>query len=191
MEVNLKVTGNSNVLCRIHIGLHFPNFLLVRRVFCFDSIYTEINSQGSNYTWTSVGSVNDLESNRRQAIIWTNDGIVHWRTNVSLGIGIFTHWSRDKTDAISQTIFSNTFSWMITYEFWLQFHWSLFLRVQLTIFRHWLRKWLGAIQATSHNLNQGWLVSQRIYVSLGLNGLIDYTVKSNPNNVNPSISGTI
>ena len=60
--------------------------------------------------------------------------------------------------------FSNGFSWMKLYEFWLKFHWSLFLAVQLTIFQHWFRKWLGAGQATSHYLNQ-------LYASLGLNEL--------------------
>ena len=50
-----------------------------------------------------------------------------------------THWGRDKMAAISQTIFSNAFSWMKMDEFRLRFHWSLFLRVQLTIFQHWFR----------------------------------------------------
>ena len=35
-------------------------------------------------------------------------------------------------DAISQTTFSNVFSWMKMYEYRLKFHWNLFLRVQLT-----------------------------------------------------------
>ena len=50
-----------------------------------------------------------------------------------------THWGRDKMAAISQTIFSNAFSWMEMYEFRLIFHWGLFLGVQLTIFQHWFR----------------------------------------------------
>ena len=40
-----------------------------------------------------------------------------------------THWGQDKMDAISQTTFSNAFSWMKMLEFRLIFHWSLFLRV--------------------------------------------------------------
>ena len=48
-----------------------------------------------------------------------------------------THRGRDKMAAIFQTTFSNTFSWIKTYEFWLKFQWSLFQRVQLTIFQHW------------------------------------------------------
>ena len=50
-----------------------------------------------------------------------------------------THWGRDKMAAIFQTTFSNAFSWMKIYEFWLRFHWSVFLRIQLTIFQHWFR----------------------------------------------------
>ena len=42
-------------------------------------------------------------------------------------------------DAISQTTFSNAFSWMKMHEFRFRFHWSLFLRFELTIFQHWFR----------------------------------------------------
>ena len=66
-------------------------------------------------------------------------------------------------DAISQTTFSNAFSWMKMHQFRLRFHWSLFPRIQLAIFQ-----WLGAGQATSHYLNQLWLIYRRIYASLGL-----------------------
>ena len=45
----------------------------------------------------------------------------------------------DKMAAILQTIFSDAFSWMKIFVFWLKFHWNLFLRVQLTIFQHWFR----------------------------------------------------
>ena len=82
-----------------------------------------------------------------------------------------THWGRDEMDIISQTTFSNAFSWMKMYELRLRFHWSLFLRVQLKIIQHWFRWWLGAVQATSHYLNQWWLYYWRIYASLGLNEL--------------------
>ena len=40
---------------------------------------------------------------------------------------------------ISQTTFSNRFSWVKMYEFRLTFHWSLFQGVQLTIFQHWFQ----------------------------------------------------
>ena len=35
-----------------------------------------------------------------------------------------THWGRDKMDAISQTTFSNAFSWMKVFESRLKFHWN-------------------------------------------------------------------
>ena len=51
------------------------------------------------------------------------------KLGVGVGVGVcLTHWGRDKMDTISQTIFSNAFSWMKIFEFWLKFHWSLFLR---------------------------------------------------------------
>ena len=79
---------------------------------------------------------------------------------------------------VSQTTFSNAFSWIKIYYFWLKFDWSLFLRVQLTIFQHWFRKWLGADLATSLYLNQWWLLYWRIYASLGLNELIFLVIES-------------
>ena len=42
-----------------------------------------------------------------------------------------THLSLDQMAAISQTIFSDAFSWMKSFVFRFKFHWSLFLRVQL------------------------------------------------------------
>ena len=50
-----------------------------------------------------------------------------------------THLPLDKMPAISQTTFSNAFSWMKNFVFWLKFHRSLFLRVQLTINQLWFR----------------------------------------------------
>ena len=78
---------------------------------------------------------------------------------------LLTYWG-DKMAAIFQTTFSNGFSWMKIYEFWLTFHWSLFLWVQLTIFQHW--------SVPSHYLNQWWLDYRRIYASLGLNESIHW-----------------
>ena len=45
----------------------------------------------------------------------------------------------NKIVAISQTIFSDAFSWMKSFVFWLKFHWSLFPSVQLIIAQHWFR----------------------------------------------------
>ena len=52
----------------------------------------------------------------------------------------WTHWGRVKIVAISQTTFSNTFSWTNMYEFRLKFLWNLILRCELRIFRIWLWK---------------------------------------------------
>ena len=54
-------------------------------------------------------------------------------------VSVLTHWSQNKMAYISQTTFSNVFSSMKMFAFWLKFHWSLFLRVQLTKFQHWVR----------------------------------------------------
>ena len=76
-----------------------------------------------------------------------------------------------KMDDISQTIFSNAFSWMKIHEFRLNCPWNLFLMVQLRIFQHWFELWLGVVQEPSHYLNQWCLVYQRIYALLGLSEL--------------------
>ena len=51
----------------------------------FDSNFTEVCSQGSNWQYVRIGSVNGLAPNRRQAITWTNDDPVHWRIYAALG----------------------------------------------------------------------------------------------------------
>ena len=155
---------------------------------------------------TIIAPDNGLSPGRRQAIIWTNAGILligPWGTNFSeiligiqtfsfknvhlnmssakrrpfcLGLNVFkilsqlfkvigfsrwsqacvtcmvisipnysksllalTHRGRDKMAPIFLTTFSNAFSWMKIYKFWLRFHWSLFTMDQLTIFQHWFR----------------------------------------------------
>ena len=51
--------------------------------------------------------------------------------------------------AISQTIFSNAYSSMQSFVFWLKFHWNLFLRVQLIIIK--LTQFTDAyMMSTSH-----------------------------------------
>ena len=42
-----------------------------------------------------------------------------------------THWGRDKMATNFLTTFSNAFSQMKIYKFWLRVHWSFFPRVQL------------------------------------------------------------
>ena len=79
-----------------------------------------------------------------------------------------THWDRDKIDAISQTTFSDAFSWMKMCEFLLRFHWSLFPRIQYCS----IGSDNGLVPARRQAII--WtndLVYQRIYASLGLNEL--------------------
>ena len=52
---------------------------------------------------------------------------------------VLTHLKLDKMAAISQTTYSNAFSWMKMLEFRFNFNWIFFLRVQLTIDQHWFR----------------------------------------------------
>ena len=42
-----------------------------------------------------------------------------------------------KMAAVLQATFSNAFSWMKIFVFWLKFNWNLFLKVQFTISQHW------------------------------------------------------
>ena len=64
-----------------------------------------------------------------------SDAFINCSSTVTqVQLDTLTHWGRDKIDAISQTTFLISFSWMKIFEFRLKFHWSLF---QLTIFQHW------------------------------------------------------
>ena len=46
--------------------------------------------QGSNWQYYRIGSDNGLVPTRRQAIIWTKDGIVYWRIYASHGLDELT-----------------------------------------------------------------------------------------------------
>ena len=116
---------------------------------------------------TIIGSDNGLSPGCRKAIIWTNAGISligplgtnfskipsairtfsfkkiqlkmaseKWRP-FCIGLHVSTHLPLDKMAAILQTIFSDAFSWITSFEFIFKIHWSLFPRVQLTTTQHW------------------------------------------------------
>ena len=107
------------------------------------------------HTMENDGKYSSFTTNKWQPLMTT----IGWFTDIcgSGPVGAVVNSSPpDKMAAISQTTFSNAFSWMKSFVFWFEFHWSLFLRVQLIISRHWFRKWLGAEQATSHYLKQCW-----------------------------------
>ena len=42
---------------------------------------------------------------------------------------LLTHLPLNKMAAISHTIYSDTFVWIKSFEFWLKFHWSVFQSV--------------------------------------------------------------
>ena len=67
---------------------------------------------------------------------------------------LVTHLTLDKIAAISQTTFSDAFSWMRSFVFGFDSHWRLSLRVQLAIHQHWFRYCICTEHATSHYLNQ-------------------------------------
>ena len=49
-------------------------------------------SLGSNWQYVIIGSDNGLAPNRRQAIIWTNEGPVYWRMYASLDHNLLRGW---------------------------------------------------------------------------------------------------
>ena len=117
---------------------------------------------------TIIGSDNGLSPGRRQASIWTNDGILligalgtnfseilieiqtfsFWKNRLKvssakwqpfcLGLNELTHWGPDKMDTSLQTFWNSSSSKKL-YVFWFKFHWNTFPRVQLTIRQHWFR----------------------------------------------------
>ena len=64
-------------------GHHFAGDVL-KLVFLNDSNSAEICPQLSNAQWSSIGTINGLTTFRRQASIWTNDGLVWWHIYLSL-----------------------------------------------------------------------------------------------------------
>ena len=58
------------------------------------------------------------------ALIWYHGMAVH------AGVAL-THWGRDKMAAISQTTFSNAFSWMKVHAFCSKFRWGFATKVQI------------------------------------------------------------
>ena len=89
------------------------------------------------------------------------DNLWHDRASLAVAHKLFqalTHWGLDKMADISQTTFSNAFSWIEIYQFRFIFHWSLFLRVELTIFQHRLR-WLAWRRPGDKPLSEPMLIS--------------------------------
>ena len=97
-------------------------------------------------------------------------GAVHSCENYwNLPLNHLTRWGWDKMAVISETTYSNAFSQMKKYEFWLKFHWSLLLRVQLTISEHWFR--ISEDYLAPNRQQDIILVYWHKHASLGLNEL--------------------
>ena len=71
---------------------HFQTRFLEWKLFHFISNFIEICSHGLNYQSAIIGSNDGLAPNRRQAIIGTKGGIVHWRIYASLGLNELTQF---------------------------------------------------------------------------------------------------
>ena len=68
-------------------GRHiFQLHILEWKCLHFGSNSSEVCSQGFDWQWIGISSVNSLAPNRRQAIIWTSDGFVYWHIYASLGL---------------------------------------------------------------------------------------------------------
>ena len=78
-----------------------------------------------------------------------------------------THPTPDKTATILQTIFSDAFSWMKCFVFWLKFHCSLFPIVQLIIPQHWFRYGLASNRRHAIIWTNADPIHWRIYAALG------------------------
>ena len=61
-------------------------FFFNENIWNFSWNFTELCSQEPNQQQTSIGLDNGLALRKHQAIIWTIDGIVYQRKNVSLGL---------------------------------------------------------------------------------------------------------
>ena len=66
---------------RRHFQVHFVECKLLN----FNHNFPEICSSGCNWQYGSIGSDNGLAPNRRQAIIWINDGLGYWCIYASFG----------------------------------------------------------------------------------------------------------
>ena len=71
---------------RRHFQMHFLEWKLLY----FDSNFTEVCSLGFKSQWAIIGSDNGLVPTRRQAFIWANGGLVHWRIYASFGLNELT-----------------------------------------------------------------------------------------------------
>ena len=96
-------------------------------VFCMMFFLLIPSKSQANHGHHIVASIYEVLYHSIYWFIGLNQHCLHfdcWLAHPPLKLG---HWGRDKIDAISQTIFSNPFSWMKMHEFRLRFHWSFFV----------------------------------------------------------------
>ena len=82
-----------------------------------------------HYPKESILNIDHLFKSKQQHYISSNNNALY----TDFYIGHFlrvTHWNRDKICAVLQKTFSDAFSWMKMFEFWLKFNWNVFQRVQ-------------------------------------------------------------
>ena len=115
-SVNSSPPGqNGRQLDRWHFEMHFSEYKI--KIFWFEfhwRLFLRIRVQ-----LFSIGSCNGLTPNRRQAIAWTNDDPVHRRIYAALRRDALTRpppHPLHKMAAISQTIYSEEFSWMKKFQ---------------------------------------------------------------------------
>ena len=78
--------------------------------------------------WPSLSMLAEWEWRKH----WTKQKIQAWFTQRDTTKHVLTHPSMDRKATISQTTFSNEFTWMKSFILCFNFYWWLFLRAQLT-----------------------------------------------------------
>ena len=129
-------------------GRHFPDDIL-KWIFLNENVWISINI---SLKFVPRGPINNIPV-LVQVMAWRRPGdkplsepmIARFPTHICVTLPQWANsFPLDKSSTISQAVFSDAFSWMVGFEFWLKFHCSLFLSVQLTVTQHWFRQWLGA-----------------------------------------------
>ena len=135
----LNILQNITViLCPLHINTLRPRqdgSFFVHDIFTcislngkfriLNTIFSEICSLRSNWQCGSIGSDSGLAPNRRQAIIWTNVGMLYWYAPLVL--------SELTPERHGHQFADNIFKFIIFNKdlFRLKFYWVLFLEIQL------------------------------------------------------------
>ena len=79
---SLRLRQNDCPFCIQHFLMHFIKWKSLN----FNWNFNEVCCWMCSWQYTSIGSYNGLAPRRRQAIIWSNDGLVYWRIYASLGL---------------------------------------------------------------------------------------------------------